>query len=83
MCEEEMLDIYEHLFDYDDLKIAIVVAECLNEKEADYTYEDIADLVIKIRKSWENEQKSLSLTKEEIGYIQAYAWKYMNKYFKG
>lgn len=81
--EHPVISVYDRLFDYEDLKVAIVVSDYLKDKDNHFTYEDIASLVVKIRKSWENEQKSLSLTQEEIGYIQAYAWKYMTKYFKG
>ena len=81
--EHPVINVYDRLFDYEDLKVAIVVSDYLKDKDNDFTYENIAEIVVKIRKSWENEQKSLSLTQEEIGYIQAYAWKYMTKYFRG
>ena len=77
------VDVYDKLYDYDDLKIAVSVSEYLNEQEEPYDYEDIANLTIKIRRNWECDRKNFELSKEEFAYIQSYAWRYMKEHFGG
>ena len=77
------IDIYDHLYDYDDLKIAVAVSEYLNQQEESWDYEDIANLTIKIRRNWECDRRNFELSKEEFAYIQSYAWRYMCEYYGG
>lgn len=71
------LDVYSYIYDYDDLKIAICVADYLNEWKVVTSYEEIVSLVIIIKNKWKEEQQLNLLTEEEFAYIQKFARRYI------
>lgn len=71
------LDIYSKEYDYDDLKIAVCVAEFLSELKISADYEDIARITIVIKEKWQEFQKQGLLTEEEFAYIQKFAVDYL------
>ena len=84
MCRTIKQDIYDHLYDYDDLKIAVCVSDYLtNETDKEYTFEDIAQATLRIRKSWECDRINNELSQEELAYIQSYAYRFMKTHFGG
>lgn len=73
-------DIYSRKYDYDDLKIAVVIADRFNCFNVSVDYETIANLTVTIRECWETAQKCGFLTEQEYAYIQHYANNYLDKY---
>lgn len=67
-------------YDYDDVKIAVVIAEAFKDWNIYCDFEEIALLVIKIKRKWQDSQKYGSLTKEEYVYIQKFARGYLNEH---
>jgi hypothetical protein len=89
-------EIYSKRYDYDDLKIAMVVQDyfkdCPIEKLQKFDfmvdYEDYVYLVNTIKEQWqaekgkyENEEEA-DIDGEEIGYIQVYAYRYLEERYK-
>lgn len=78
------MEIYERVFDYDDMKIAMLVQEFYAEYKSimidkEYeNYEDLVNLCIEIRSAWED---SNELSEEEKAYIQCYAIRYLTEKF--
>lgn len=77
------VDIYDYLYEYDDLKIAVCISEHFNARQIPFDYEDIAELTITIRKSWERDRRNKVLSKEDYAYIQSYAIKYLCEHYGG
>ena len=71
------LDIYSKKYDYDDLKIAVCVAEFLNNLKVSVDYEDIARITIAIKEKWYQLQSKGLLSEEEFAYIQKFAVDYL------
>lgn len=73
----EGLDIYSKEYDYEDIKVAICVAEYLGRLNRAVDYEDVVRITIKIKEKWcELEAKGL-LTSEQCAYIQKFAVDYL------
>ena len=72
------VDIYSKEYDYDDLKIAICVAEYLNNVCVSADYEEIAKLTITIKNKWNELKTQGLLSKEEYAYIQRFAINYLH-----
>lgn len=77
--EFEELDVYNYKYDYDDIKIAIVIAETFKDWNVFCDYEDIAQLVIMIRDKWNEYQSHGWLQEEEYAYMQKWATNYLNE----
>lgn len=82
---DKLQDIYNRRYDYDDMKIAICIADfCkispqLAEEMEDF--EDIISLAVDIKDKW---QADTALTKDEYAHIQVYANRYLiENYVKG
>ena len=82
MRREKEFDIYDNLYEYDDLKIAICVADYLASEGQDYTYEEIAQITMQIKHNWECDRRNGDLSREELAYIQSYAYRYMSEHFR-
>ena len=82
LSQVSIKDIYEEKYDYDDLKIAVCIADNLSEWKVVTSYEEIAGLTIKIRNMWKENQEKGLLTEEEFAYIQKFANRFIreNKY---
>lgn len=81
---EKIQDIYDRTYDYDDMKIALCIQDFLDNDNPDMQinfqdFEDIIELAIKIRKSYDKCNKERTLTKEEQGYIQQFAYNYLKE----
>lgn len=77
-------DIYDRTYDYDDMKIALCIQDFLDNDNPDMQinfqdFEDIVELAIRIRKSYDKCNKEGTLTKEEQGYIQQFAYNYLKE----
>lgn len=75
--EFKEIDIYDLKYDYDDLKIAVCIAEKFKEWEFRVDYEDIAGLTAKIKCEWESHCLWGCLTREERAYIQKFAMSFL------
>ena len=80
----EIQDIYDRTYDYDDMKIALCIQDFLDNDNPDMQinfqdFEDIINLAIRIRKSYDKCNKEGTLTKEEQGYIQQFAYNYLKE----
>lgn len=81
---EKIQDIYDRTYDYDDMKIALCIQDFLDNDNPDMQinfqdFEDIINLAIRIRKSYDKCNKEGTLTKEEQGYIQQFAYNYLKE----
>lgn len=77
-------DSYNRTYDYDDIKIALCIQDFLDNDNPDMQinfqdFEDIIELAIKIRKSYDKCKNEGTLTKEEQGYIQQFAYNYLKE----
>lgn len=75
-------EIYEKTYDYEDMKLAIVVQDFLDnftEKPALIDYEDIIRITQEIKNSWEYKKDNRGLTEEEYAYVQAYAYRFLEE----
>lgn len=81
MGKVKKFDIYDNLYDYDDLKIALCVSDYLSSDGKDYTYEQIAKLTMQIKYNWECDRRNGDLGREELAYIQSYAYRYMKEHY--
>ena len=73
------VDIYTKRYDYEDIKVAIVVAERLDKINAHWDYEDIVRYAIHIKNEWKKQEKQGKLSTEEYCYIQAFANRYLDE----
>lgn len=73
------VDVYSKHYDYEDLKIALVIHEKLSRIDAGCDYEDIARLTIAIKNAWKEQHKKRLLSREEYVYIQAFASRYLDE----
>ena len=76
--------IYSRAYDYDDMKIALCIQDFLDNDNPDMQinfqdFEDIIELAIRIRKNYDKCNKEGTLTKEEQGYIQQFAYNYLKE----
>lgn len=81
---EKIQDIYDRAYDYDDMKIALCIQDFLDNDNPDMQinfqdFEDIIELAIRIRKSYDKCNKEGTLTKEEQGFIQQFAYNYLKE----
>lgn len=81
---EKEQDTYNRTYDYDDMKIALCIQDFLDNDKPDMQinfqdFEDIIELAIRIRKSYDKCNKEGTLTKEEQGYIQQFAYNYLKE----
>lgn len=81
---EKIQNIYDKTYDYDDMKIALCIQDYLDKDNPDMQinfqdFEDIIELAIRIRKSYDKCNKEGTLTKEEQGYIQQFAYNYLKE----
>ena len=76
----DYLKIYNYVYDYEDIKLAIIISNFIRENDSEtfYNYEDIANLVIKIRRAWDDTPLE-EMTEEENAYIQIFAQHYLEK----
>lgn len=76
-----MENIYSKKYDYDDIKIAACCVDFIhNVKSLNYPdYEELAQLVVFIKKSYNKNLKRKTLSFEEEGYIQKYAYNFLNQ----
>ena len=77
--EFKEIDIYDLKYDYDDLKIAVCIADTFKDWNLCVDYEAIAGLVAHIKCEWEADHIYGYLTKEEYAYIQKFATNYLDK----
>jgi hypothetical protein len=77
--DKNKFDIYLKQYDYDEIKIAVVIAETFKDWKIVCDYEDIALLVITIREKWKEYQPLGYLTEEEFAYMQKWATSYLNE----
>lgn len=85
---EKIQDIYDRTYDYDDMKIALCIQDFLDNDNPDMQinfqdFEDIIELAIRIKKSYDKCNKEGTLTKDEQGYIQQFAYNYLKENFGG
>ena len=90
---EKEITIYEKHFDYEDMKIAMVVNQFFSDHEdalgsssAPYYYEDYEDLVelcVEIRNEWNKLGIEQWCDREEYAYVQHFAEHYLNNKFLG
>lgn len=73
------IDIYDNKYNYDDIKIAVVIAETFKDWNVYCDYEDIAQLVIMIRNKWKEYHLHGYLVEEEFAYMQKWATNYLNE----
>lgn len=78
----EQVDVYDNKYDYDDIKIAIVIAETFKDWNVFCDYEDVAQLVIMIKDKWKELHSKGLLLEEEFAYMQKFAVNYMNEHKK-
>lgn len=74
----EGVDVYTKDYDYEDVKVAICVAEFVSERTLYFDFETVIKIAIRIREEWEKQQETGLLTEEEYAYIQAFAVNYLN-----
>lgn len=89
---EKEITTYNKTFDYEDMKIAMVVNQFFSDHEdelgtssAPYYYEDYEDLVtlcMEIRKAWD-ELDMNNCGREEYAYVQYFAEHYLQNKFLG
>jgi len=82
------MDIYKLNFDYDDMKIAMVVQEFYDEHENEmneYTdFEDLISLCVKIKREWKNiSYEDTKYSGHEYAYSQCFAERYLYEKFLG
>ena len=74
-------------FDYEDMKIAMVVSEFINNNENDIPYqyfedyEDLINLCIEIKRKWLALSQEKALSPEEYPYLQFFAYNYLLEKF--
>lgn len=73
------LMIYDYEYDYDDIKIAVCVANRLSDWNLYADFEYIAQLVIFIKDNWCADEHNGILSEEDFGYIQNYAYKLLDE----
>ena len=78
--EFEEVDVYNHNYDYDEIKIAVVIAETFRIWNIICDYEHIALLTIMIKEKWKEWQPHGWLTEEEFAYVQKFAEHYLETY---
>lgn len=76
----EGVDIYTKNYDYEDIKVAICVAEFLDNIPLSFDFEIVVKIAIHIRDEWERREQEGLLTEEEYAYIQRFAINYLNEY---
>lgn len=78
----EEIDVYEQTYDYDDMKIAIVIQDYLSLHKSDKlrTYEELIQLAYTIKQEWLKEYDNATLNEEERAYIQSYAYRYLDEH---
>ena len=78
----EEIDVYEQTYDYDDMKIAIVIQDYLSLHKRDKlrTYEELIQLAYTIKQEWLKEYDNATLNEEERAYIQFYAYRYLDEH---
>ena len=83
--EDLLVDVYDYDYTYEHLKVACAIQDYFithrHEPKEDIAYEDIAKMTIRIYNAHKKEINELSL--EEYGYIQAFAFRYLEEYFEG
>ena len=77
--EFKEIDIYDLKYDYDDLKIAVCIADTFKDWNFCTDYEAIARLTAVIKCEWETNHIYGYLTGEEYAYIQKFATNYLDK----
>lgn len=84
---EREIICYDKTFDYEDMKIAMVVSEFINNHENDIPYqyledyEDLINLCIEIKTKWLELSQEKALSLEEYAYIQFFADNYLLEKF--
>lgn len=80
-------EIYDKKFDYEDMKVAMVVSDFYNDHEEEMSgyelFEDIIELCVEIRKAWNNLEKYKDCNIEEYAFIQFFAERYLIEKFLG
>lgn len=77
-------DIYSKTYDYEDMKLAVVVQDFFSthpqcKSPIPQDYEDIIYLTQDIKDNWLYEKRQGTLTEEEYAYIQTYAYKFLEE----
>lgn len=75
----EGVDVYTKDYDYEDVKVAICVANRLSDWNLYTDFEYIARLVIFIKDNWCVDKYDGNLSEEDFGYIQNYAYKLLDE----
>lgn len=79
---------YNKTFDYEDMKIAMVVQEFFDYNQALFLdngfedYEDFIELCVEIRQAWD-ELNIETCEREEYAYVQYFAEHYLQNKFLG
>ena len=83
---EREIICYDKTFDYEDMKIAIIVSQYCEKYEclqAIYeTYEDLINLCTEIKTKWLELSKDKALCDEDYAYIQCFAESYILENFE-
>lgn len=80
----EYREIYEKTYDYEDMKLAIVVQDFFSthpqcKSPILQDYEDIIYLTQDIKDNWIHEKGQGTLTEEEYAHIQTYAYRFLEE----
>lgn len=78
--EFKEIDIHDLKYDYDDLKIAVCIADKFRDWSFCVDYEDIAGLTAQIKCEWEMNHIYGCLTTEEYAYIQKFANRFLENH---
>ena len=84
---EREIICYDKTFDYEDMKIAMIVSEFINKHENDIPYqyfedyEDLINLCIEIKTKWLELSEEKALSQEEFAYVQYFAENYLLEKF--
>ena len=78
--EFKEIDIYDLKYDYDDLKIAVCIADTFKDWNFCTDYEAIAGLTSVIKCEWEANHIYGYLTGEEYAYVQKFAERFLENH---
>lgn len=79
MDTTDEMAIYENDYDYDDIKVAVCIADRFKDWNLSADFEDIAQLVLLIKDNWCADRYEGCLTGEEFAYIQKYAYRFLDE----
>lgn len=79
-----MVDVYEAEYDYDDLKISACITDYVrNVKHHEYLdFEVLAMWTMIIHRAYLEEEVNNKLSWEEIGYVQKFAYRYLEEHYE-